>query len=139
MDIKKRFATDVKKETEGVWVDIGDGMRLKIARLGNKNYTSRFQELLRPYRAQARAGTLAQDLAEKLYNDALAETILVGWEGIELDGETLTYSRENALRLIQELPDFKTTVTEIANTMEAYREADIAAGIKNSERLSSGT
>jgi hypothetical protein len=33
-----RFKTDRTKEVEGVWVDVGGGLRFKVARMGNPQY-----------------------------------------------------------------------------------------------------
>lgn len=39
------FKTDPEKDKNGVWFDIRDGLKLKVARLGNERYQRKIREL----------------------------------------------------------------------------------------------
>ena len=134
-DIRKLYGTNENKEIEGIWQDMGDGIRMRIARIGNPKYQKMFQRISKPHRKAIRRGTLKEDVAEKLMIECTAETILLDWEGIELDGQSLPYSKENAIKILTDFKDLKEYVNDFANEMEAYMEVDaeeIEEGLKNS-------
>jgi len=139
MDVQKRFGTSRELELNGVWVDIGDGARVLVARIGNTRYTEYFQKRMRPHVKALRTKTLSDAVAEEILIDVMSNTILLGWEGIFEGDQALPYSVANAKRLLQELPDFRKVINEIADEMEAYKAVELEEGAKNSERSSSGT
>ena len=124
MDINK-FKADKKKEEEGVWIDIGEDARIKVARLNNEKYKNHFRRTTKPYRRQIRNGNLAEDVAERLLIDAMANTILLGWENLEEGGKAIKYSVENAKRILSESVDFRDLVSDAAGEIESYRIEDL--------------
>ncbi len=130
-DVRKLFGTDAKKEQEGVWHDLGDGIRVRIARIGNPNYQKRFQAISKPHRRAIRRGTLNEEIAEQLLVQCLSETIVLDWEGIELDDVTVPYSTENAIKILTDYKDLREYINDIANEMEGYREADNDEAVEN--------
>ena len=134
-DIRKLYGTDENKEKEGIWQDMGDGIRIRIARIGNPNYQKLFQRLSKPHRKAIRRGTLKEDVAEALMIECMAETIVLDWEGIELDGKKLPYSKENAVMILTEFKDLREYINDFANEMEAYMQEqneEIEENLKNS-------
>jgi hypothetical protein len=131
MDIRKVFGTDKKSEIEGTWIDIGKGVRIKVARIGNPENSKLAQKLWRPYRAAHRANSLPDEVADELMIEAIARTILVGWEGVEADGKPLPYSYENAKALLSEVPDFRQLVWGFANEAATFRREQEEAEQKN--------
>ena len=130
-DIKKLYGTDQTKETDGVWKDMGDGLRMRIARIGNPNYNKRFQALSKPHRRALQRGSLSDDVAEKLLVQCLAETIVLDWEGVEEKGKVIPYSQENAIRILTEYPELRKYVNDIANEMEGYKAEEDEEAIDN--------
>ena len=121
MDISK-FQTNKSLEEEGVWVDVdGNGTKIKVARINNPRYKKYFQKITKPYKRQIRNGTLAEELAEKLLVDALANTILLDWQGFTKEGADFPYSVDNARSFLQESADFRDFVSDAANEMENFR------------------
>lgn len=134
-----KFATDTALENEGTWVDIGDGATLLVARKGNRRYRDRMRTLLKPHRASMRAETMPDDLADRLLIEAEAETILLGWEGIEdADGNPIAYSTKEAKRLLSEHKDFRALVDELSSTAETFRAQEIEEGAENLRKNSDG-
>ena len=131
LDLKKEYAVDKNKEIEGVWQDFGSGAKMKIARIGNSEYQKVFQKISKPHRKSIRRGTLADDVAEKLLVEAMAESILLDWEGVEDGGVALPYTKENAIRVLLEYKDLRDQVTEIANEMESFKAEEDAEAEKN--------
>jgi len=94
MDIKKVFGTNKIAEQEGVWVDVGAGGKLLVARLGNTNFSNSFKRLLQPHQIKLRNRNLPDDIQEKITIEAFAETVLLGWEGLEVDGKKLCIQKQ---------------------------------------------
>jgi len=130
-DVKKLFGTDKTKELEGVVHDMGEGLKMRIARIGNPKYQKRFEALSKPHKRALRRGSLSNDVAEKLLVQCLAETIVLDWEGLEEDGKKVKYSKENAVRILTDYPDLRNYVNDIANEMEGYQEDEDEEAIDN--------
>ena len=124
MDISKEYATDEKKELEGVWEDIGDGGRILIARTNNPKYEKLFTKLIKPHRGRLRRGNLSDELSKEITVKLLADTILLDWEGIEEDGESLQYSKPEAERLLKDYKDFRNMVSEMAGEIDLFRQEE---------------
>jgi hypothetical protein len=130
-NLKELFGTDKVKEKEGVWQDMGDGLKMRIARIGNPKYQKRFEALSKPHRRALRRGTLSNEIAEKLLVQCIAETIVLDWEGVEEDGAETPFSVENAVRILLEYPELRKYVEDIANEMEGYKAEDDEEAIDN--------
>jgi hypothetical protein len=121
MDLKKDFSTNKKLEDEGVWIDIGDGAKLKIARAGNKQSNALSKQLAKPYMAQITYGKLSDEVATQIGVEVMAKAILLDWKGIQYDGADLPYSVDNAIKLLTELPDFRDYVSQMANDRKTFQ------------------
>lgn len=118
------FKTDRQRENQGVWVDIGDGARLLIARLNNERYKQEFLAQTKPFRTQVRTGTLSEEIAERILRTCYARTVLMGWEGLQdEEGNDIPHSVEKAEELLS-IPDFKSLVEELASSRELYRREE---------------
>lgn len=122
MDLKKHFATDVEAEVEGVWHDLGEGGRLRIAHSSNPRWREAYRRVMGPYRQQIKRRTLSEDRIRALNIEVEAEAILVDWEGLEEDGKKVgKYTTEKAIRLLTDYPEFRRAVQELADDMTHYR------------------
>jgi len=121
-DVKKLFGTDTKKEQDGVWYDIAEGLRMRIARIGNPNYQKRFQALSKPYRRAIRRGTLSDEIAEKLLIQCMSETIVLDWEGLEDEGKLVPYSKDAVVAILTKYPELRGYINDIANELEGFQE-----------------
>lgn len=135
MKVFARYKTDVGAELNGAWIAIGDGAELLVARAHNDNHQAALKRLQKPYTAVLNAGgEIPKDKREAMAVEAMVETILLGWRGLQdEDGAEIPYTRENAVRLLTELPDFRATVAEIATTHETFRAEALKAAEGNSE------
>ena len=141
MDLKKRFATDKALEDGGAWVDLGEGASIKVARVGNKNYNQLFQRRVKQSRINLNINPLPEDVSQKfeaIIVEAMAETILLGWNGMQEDGVEIPYSKENAIKLLTDYKDFRDIVVEHAKNMDTFRSQEIADTEKNSKKRSTG-
>lgn len=124
-EFSKRFRTDPKKTEEGVWCDLGSGIRVKIVRFSSKKSLDTRRRLEKPYRGvAARTGSLPQELQEKITVEQMAEAILQDWEGVEYRGqENFPFSVENALTVLSdpEYADFKDTIASLSLDAEPFK------------------
>lgn len=130
MDIFASYASDEVKETDGVWVDIGDAQFL-IARSGNLNYAKKLsREFERNQKALERKDEAADKLSEKLMIGVLADTILLGWKNVQFKGAELSYSKDNAAMLLG-VKDFRKVIMQAADDFNAYRVSQEESQEKN--------
>ena len=138
MDFKARYKTDKDAESEGVWEDIGEGFRVKVARSNNPHHQRVAENLMRPYRRQIANGSLSNDKLTEITVKAMSEALLLDWEGLEIDDKPVPYSRETAHKLLTEYKDFREEVAELAQSIELFRSSEIEEAEKNSSSASSG-
>ncbi len=139
MDVIRRFATDPALEEGGVWFDIGEGARLKIARAGNTRYWSFLRELTRGKEREIKLGVIADEVLTAITNKAMARAVLLDWQGLSENGTPVPYSEAKAEELLATLPDFRRLVLGYAGEVEAYRRAEHEEAEKNSGRSSAST
>lgn len=124
MDIFELFATDSKLETEGRWVNLGKAAKVLVARAGNDKFNARMKHLLKKNGVDLQDNSRENlDLVEKLFLDATAEAVLLGWEGLTYQKEPLAYSKENALKLLA-VKDFRNKIVKLSEEMSGYLVAD---------------
>ena len=114
------FADVVKKEYEGV--------TLHIAQAGNVEQLRKVRHLLKSRGDASTEVEIDQELQELC--EALAGTVLVGWEPFEMDGETIEYSDENAASLLYHDPQCREFVAQTASDIEEFRLKDRQATVK---------
>lgn len=130
MDLAANFKTDKNAEITGVWHDLIDG-KIKIARFNNPVYQKVLRRLVTPHSQVLNTGSEeAQELLTKLTTEAMAEAILVDWEGLQDEGVDLPYSKENAFAMMVKYPDFREIVSQKATTLKFYREEYLRESVK---------
>ena len=130
MDIFEQYATNETKEVEGTWQEVGDAKFL-VARSGNRNYTKKLIKLAdRNKKALDRKDDAADKLSDSILIGVLAETILLGWEGVSFKGAPMDYSVENAKTLLG-VKDFRKTVMELADDFESFKAREESDQVKN--------
>lgn len=120
------FQTDKDLENGGVWVPIEDGAELKVARTGNRAYRKLFTRLTRPYQRQIDSNRMPEELSESIIVEVMANTVLLGWKGMEEDGVAVEYSVEKAMEWLKAYPEFRRLVSSLADDVELFRSQSIA-------------
>jgi hypothetical protein len=129
MDIFNSFATDEVAETEGRWFPIGKGKDSKVAkvlvaRTGNANYVKALRQRMKDSQVDTEdASEENEKLVTDLVTETMAETILLGWKGLEYKGESLEYTKANA-KLLLEVKGFRQRISGIADKLESFRIRD---------------
>lgn len=130
VDFFDEFATDEKKENEGVAMPYKTA-KLVIARSGNRAYSKALSEAVNKHQMELDGDDEAsQKLSDELMIDCIANHILKGWEGVKYKGETLPYSVENAKKLLAH-KDFRVQVMKMADDREKFKVKLDEAQAKN--------
>jgi hypothetical protein len=121
-DVFKVYATDEKKENEGVEVQLGGGASITVARMHNPNFSKCI--LAEHEKHKAVLDALPEDEKKKLDEEimcrVLAESILVGFKGLGYKGKATPYSKDNAIKHLM-VKDFRVKVVEEASKLDNYR------------------
>lgn len=123
MDIFAEYAVDDRLENEGTWMELGDAKFL-IARTGNKKYVRKLSKAVdRHTKLLSRKDDVADKLSDEIMVSVIAETILLGWEGVSFKGEKMPYTLENAKTLLA-IKDFRRQIIELADDFDAYKAVE---------------
>jgi len=121
MDIFETFATDEKLEVEGAWFPLSKTVKVLVARSGNENYIDTLRRKLDASGIDLTSKAKEdEDAAEAVFIDVMAETLLLGWQGITSKGEPVAYSKD-AARAYLAVKDFRKKVVAFSETFEAFR------------------
>jgi len=132
MDLSK-FRTSPTAAEDGVIVDCGDGLKVRIARTGNPKHQKELQRLTKPFLRQYQNKTISDELVMEHSLQAFVGTVLISWEGLTIDGEDVPYSREKALEILadKQYKDFRTMLEGLAEEAEVFRAQEVAETVKN--------
>jgi hypothetical protein len=109
---------------ETVWESF-KGVKLEIARSNSTAYIAKLRRVTKQYQRLIDSGELPVEKDIELTCEALAGTVLVGWEPFKVGKTTVEYSPANAANLLFHDPDCRKFVTDIARSSELYeKEAD---------------
>lgn len=114
---------DRSLEKTGVWMDWDDETRFLVARKTNPKYKAAFSKGYRENERTLESKTNtkhADEIADQLMLDCLAEFILVGWEGVLKKGKVLAYSVEEAKKMLEEHDDLRRMVDEFSENRSNY-------------------
>ena len=102
VDIFNDFAVNETAALDGVWVPYRGDIEFCIAKNGNKNFRKHAQVVFKKHgRMLEQGGEVAEAKSRELMIELMAKTILIGWKGdVQLKGEALEYSQENAKKLL---------------------------------------
>jgi len=128
------FSADPDLEKSGVWLDFG-GPRIRILRSGptNQRFIRVLTEKQRPVAAQIRTGVISEDQSRKILAEVFAESIITDWQGVtDKEGNVLEFSKENAVKVLCDLPDLFTIIQEHSSNMANFRQGQIEEEEKNS-------
>ncbi len=138
MSLIKRYQTDPELEKNGTLVEYGPNEDLpkvngkhpiitfKIARAGGANdaYNKRLEALLKKHRRQIQTDTIDVQTLKDLNRQVFFDTVLLGWENVTIEGnEPVAFTRDNAIKLFELVPDVYDDLQELANKGAAFRKS----------------
>jgi len=106
VDLFTKFAQDPAKLKEGVWINISDAEgvpgRIKVGRYGSPAYNDALKRhALEMKREVNDSKNLTEAEWDEVATRAAAETLILDWEDITLNGQEVKYSYELALKILQ--------------------------------------
>jgi hypothetical protein len=123
MDLQA-FATDKRKEENGVWKKLSGSSKALVARANNPKYRAAVVKYQKEFCGPA--SDFFSPEYEKAIIYAMAEAILLGWENISIKGDIIEYSVKNAIKVLIDYPDFREVISSISLEADNYRPEDIA-------------
>ncbi len=124
------FKTEADLETNGIDYQLTKNIKFRLARAGgaNSKFTRAIDVKTRHLRKQIQAisdGKQDQetlDLLEELTQEAFAETVILGWEGMTDEaGEPLSFSKDAAVKLFKDMPDLWSEIRDMAMKMANFQ------------------
>lgn len=119
-----KFSTDQKLEKEGITLDLGEAGKFQLARAGgaNKRFALRFQALTKPYRRAIQTESLDEETSNRILREVYVDTVLLGWSGVSgPDGKELAFSKENAMKVLSDLPWLFEEIRRAAEDASIFR------------------
>lgn len=132
MNFDDIYATDPDLEKNGVWVNLGHGLEVLVARMGNSRYQSLLDALLKPHQRQIQRNTMDRDVLNDIILQAVSKAVLLDWKGANADGKPLAYSPDVGLAYLRKYKDFREDVLFAAGQMETFRAEQLEDNSKNS-------
>lgn len=123
MDLNE-FKKDAQKEQDGIWIDGPEGSRFRIRSADSKQYRNALAALARKYSP----GRLRKDgeTQLKMVIEAMAEALVLDWDGIEDNGQPLPCTKENAMRILS-ITELRELVASEAQDIANFRSEALAA------------
>jgi len=124
------FSEDKLKEAESFTLVIQDGetsISFQLARAGgtNKAFATRLNALMKPYKYAMQKGTMKDEDAERILCQALAGTVILGWENVfDRDGEPVEYTEDAAVKLLMDLPSLRQIIQDEASDIKNFLESE---------------
>lgn len=134
MNLYKTYKADDDLEKQGITLQLGEDVSIRLARAGgsNQKYGKLFGEKIKPYRRQMDNGTLDDAVASRIMAEVYADTIVLGWSGVtDENGNHLEFTRDNCIKLFTDLPELFRVVQEEAGRLANFRQAEREEDAKN--------
>lgn len=133
--VYKKFRTDAQMEaSQGIELDYGDGVKIRIHRAGGAN--QKYHKALRAKLASNRRAlddVIDEQTARKNLAEIYAEAIIVGWEGItDEEGNALDFNKANCVKVMCDLPELFRDIQDAANNAAMFRKHEQEQDKKNS-------
>lgn len=130
-DIFSHFATDPKKEAEGVWKEIAPGARVCVARFDNRAFQDALAKGYEERRVELdKGGETAEAVAAEVMADAMAEHLVKGFSGLAYKGKPQEYSPQAAREMLGH-KEFLRLVRRLAEDVENFRYDAEESAAKN--------
>ena len=131
--IYSMFESDVDAEKKGRWLPYGK-CEFLVARAGGTNdaFAKAMTKVMRPHARRFKLGTIDAKEANALALGPFVDTVLLGWKNVfNKDGSELPYSKENAQKLLTDIPDLYAQLMEDAQNIATFAPEDVEDITKN--------
>lgn len=145
MSLYKTYKTEESIETEGFDLIVADGddyqVVFRLARAGGRNtkYENRVESLTKGMERALRNRTLSKDKMTEIMCQALADTVILGWDNVmDEDNSPVPFSPAAAKKILMELPDLRDVILEEAQKIGNFQAQAVEEDLGNSESTSAG-
>lgn len=125
MGLYQRYKTDERLETEGTWVDFGDGVRFRIL----SEHSPKLRGLRKTQQKKYRNYLLAMDVPPHIEDTMQVEqavAAVAGWDGVTDEaGKALPYTAENVRKVLTDLRDLRRDVLFASGTAETFKPSEV--------------
>ena len=128
------FGTNQSLEQSGIELDYGD-FQIQVARAGgsNRRYQKALEAKAKPLRRALAAGAANPKQVTAIMREVFAETVVLGWSGVTgKDGKAMKFTKENCIKLFQDLPELFADVQSQASNFQLFLDAETEADEGNS-------
>lgn len=132
--LSKIYKSNVKAENEGIWVELQEGIEVKIRSAQSLHAAKVYKELIAPYKKKAQRGNLPESVTREINAMHLAKGILVDWKGFYGEDEKeIPFSVQAAYDLLIDpaYTDLLLDISEAATAREAFRAEEEETDTKN--------
>lgn len=128
-----RYQTDKSLEEEGVWVDFGGGVMVKVARITSAKSREVRRRLERPLARKNRNEELTLDQLEHLMIEQLSQAVVKDWKGVtDEKGKELPCTVENCRDILNKFPDFREDVATVSMEKATFQQNRMQDELGNS-------
>lgn len=126
LNLKKLYNTSKDLAKNGVWVDIAEGIKFKIAKKDNDNFKNAVLRLLKEKgftQYQITKGNIPNDAWGDIGVMATAESILVDWEGVidEATGKPVKYTPEIGFKEMMADEEFLKDIQKLSEDVGLFQ------------------
>ena len=120
MDLRTTFYQEPELVEKGVWFNLQDQGRVKVASMNSPLFKAEVIRLQKPHLNLLRSDADSSDLLNSITIEATAKTLLLDWKEIEVDGKEIEYSVEKAIELLTDFPMFREKISALSSTDSNY-------------------
>ena len=116
------FQTDPEVEREGIEIEVPGGAIFRIAYAGGSNtkYLKAMEKVYRKHRKALETKTLPRDVSQRLSMELFVDYILLGWENVHGPDGEIKFTRDNAIKLLTDLPKVYQWLQEESENYERF-------------------
>lgn len=127
---------DKAKAADGVWreltFDDGAIWQVKIAsQSNNPAFTAAINKHSKPYAAQFASNAATPEVQDEVNTKAIADAIIKDWKILDDANHPVPHTVENALYLLENVPEFKLFIQTQMQQASNFRAATVEGAVKN--------
>lgn len=129
----RSLKVDLDAASNGRWVTFVPGLKLLVARYLHPKHRDAIHKLYADWHAEHGTQDVPGSVNAEITRKSIAEAILLGWEGLEDDGEQVPFSVEKATEIMldPEMVDLQDFVCECSQADAAYRKGQTEKDLGN--------
>lgn len=123
-NLDKFFKTSEVLEQQGILFEVSDGVRFHIKRFDGTNpqVKALMAKYYKPFAKTIEMGAMSDEKQNEILIRVFVESSMLGWTGIEIDGEPKEFEVETAVKLLKMLPIMASNLIAHASDFKNFRE-----------------